>query len=189
MLALPLPPAPAGLGLLGVTDCWGAGVCKALCEHAGCANAMHAPCTGCASPVQRLCKLCKCCARCANGFRPGHPALHGTGISWDVVLGAASVSPHSVCVHTEQSRWLALETRSRYCDKTPVKLQQKEIQKAAVTNAREKQLFRGGEGKKKKNCVCFGETPTFLQINHRSACFCICGEIATDITRDLRDLK
>lgn len=143
---------------------------------------MYRLCKPCAKAVQTLQVLCKVC-KCA-----GHPALHGTGISWDVVLGAASVSLHSVCVHTEQSRWLALETRSRYCDKTPVKLQQKEIQKAAVTNAREKQLFRGGEGKK-KSCVCFGETPTFLQINHRSACFCICGEIATDITRDLRDLK
>lgn len=145
--------------------------------------------------VQALCKGCENSASAVQGVQmaSGHPALHGTAISRDGVFlgwcpGVAAVSLHSVCVHTEQSRWLALETRSRYCDKTPVKLQQKEIQEATVTNAREKRLFRGGEGKKKSR-VCFGETPTFLQINHRSACFCICGEIATDITRDLRDLK
>lgn len=62
-----------------------------------------------------------------------------------------------------------------------------------MTNASEKRLLGGGGGavgeRGKKSRVCFGETPTFLQINHRGACFCICGEIATDITRDLRDLK
>lgn len=129
---------------------------------------VQVPCKQRQLRVQAVQALCKGCENSASAVQvvqmaSGHPALHGTAISRDGVFlgwcpGVAAVSLHSVCVHTEQSRWLALETRSRYCDKTPVKLQQKEIQEATVTNAREKRLFRGGEVKKKKPCLFWRNT-------------------------------
>lgn len=126
-------------------------------EWANAMQAMPAPCTDCASLVQMLCKVCKWLQA-----GPSSTAWDRNFSGW-AFLGMVSREwcpcLCTVCAHTEQSRWLALETRSRYCDKTPATLQQKEIQETAVTNAREKRLFGvGGRQGKKKPCLFWRNT-------------------------------
>lgn len=136
------------------------------------------PCKPCQPHGQAVQALCKGCANSTSAVQGVQLAsglaiqscmgqeFVGMGFSWDGVLGVPSMSLHSVCVHTEQSRWLALKTCSQCGDRTPVKLQQKEIQEAAVTNAREKRLFRGE--KKKKQCLFWRNT--YIPSNKSSQC-------------------
>lgn len=122
--------APGGHELLVGWCQWHRARPRANC--AKCANAVQAmqtPCKGCASPVRTvqmprkvLCEVCEACKWL--GAKPSHTAWDG---DFSGRCHGSCLHGLALCVRTEQIRWLALETRSRYCDKAPVKLQQKEI--------------------------------------------------------------
>lgn len=138
------------------TNCWASGA-NGTVRTAQSMQMLCEPCKGRGSPVQSVQKprkvLCKACK-----WLRAQPSR----IPWDGDFSGrhpgSCLRCFALCVRTEQIRWLALETRPRYCDRAPAKLQQKEIREAAVTNAREKRLFGGERKKKKKPCLFWRNT-------------------------------